>query len=122
MAPTRAVSSGRRLKLLPLLTGKPLRINWILILKGNNMLNYFVDYVDTTGEDRLSVYQFSNKPGVMCSLGSNMVQVFKAQGCWVRKLVCIQGDFSKREINEMSKRWGTPNFPSSAAFLYQDRR
>ena len=82
------------------------------------MLNYFVDFVDSTGEDRLSIYQFSGKPGVMDSLGSDMMQLFKDEGYKVRKFVCVQGNFSKREIDEMSKRWNTPDFPSSAEVLY----
>jgi lysylphosphatidylglycerol synthetase-like protein (DUF2156 family) len=61
------------------------------------MLNYFVDFVDTTGEERLSIYQFSGKPGVMDSLGSDMMQLFKDEGYKVRKFVCAQGAFSKRE-------------------------
>ena len=82
------------------------------------MLNYFVDFVDTTGENRLSVYQFTGKPGVIISPGSDMMRLFKAEGYEVRKLVCVQGNFSKREIDQMSKRWNTPDFPSSAEVVY----
>ena len=85
------------------------------------MLNYFVDFVDTTGEDRLSVHRFSGKPGVMISLGSDMMRFFKDEGYRVRKFVCVQGNFSKRKIDEMSKRWNTPDFPSSAEVLYPQR-
>ena len=85
------------------------------------MLNYFVDFVDSTGEDRLSIYQFSGKPGVMDSLGSDMMQLFKDEGYKVRKFVCVQGIFSKREIDEMVKCWNTSGFPSSAKVLYPKR-
>ena len=82
------------------------------------MLNYFLDYVDSTGEDRLSIYQFSGKPGVMDSLGSDMMQLFKDEGYKVRKFVCVQGPFSKREIDVMAKHWDTSGFPTSAKLLY----
>lgn len=85
------------------------------------MLNYFLDYVDSTGEDRLSIYQFSGKPGVMESLGSDMMQLFKDEGYKVRKFVCVQGIFSKREIDKMVKHWNTSDFPSSAKVLYPKR-
>jgi hypothetical protein len=85
------------------------------------MLNYFVDFVDTTGEERLSIYQFSGKPGVMDSLGSDMMQLFNDEGYKVRKFVCVQGIFLKREIDEMVRRWNTPDFPSSAKVLYLKR-
>ena len=85
------------------------------------MLNYFVDFVDSTGEDRLSIYQFSGKPGVMDSLGSDMMQLFKDEGYKVRKFVCVQVIFSKREIDEMVKCWNTSGFPSSAKVLYLDK-
>ena len=86
------------------------------------MLNYFVDFVDAAGEDRLSIYQFSGKPSVMDSIGLDMMQLFKDEGYKVRKFVCVLGSFSRREIGEMVRKWDTPGFPSSAKVLYMNER